>query len=355
MSSGVNVFDVIGAATRRPERFHSQLLGELLKGFPSFRSAFLQQFLPREISKAELQENSIHFECLLDTNERVDLVLDYDHWIVGIEIKTSDKSSRDKQLASYFAGLKDHKKLHIQNNKQIFILYLTPFSKDNQPKNIDEDKIHAINHFNTFQDQKLCECKHINWDDVRKLYNKIMEDQEDEDTRSMLRQHARYIEETICSMAQFNRSTKPTKLSRFFGEDAVEKFWRHLKEGSVIAHQPSREEELKIHLDGSDRRQAAAVLKAIIDLFDSDQVHHSQNPPKNALHTSSDAFRAGSHQAFFEDLFREVDARPNIWLRGKSCHGIMARIKGFDTPVSVCTINADGWVIIKLIRDSSID
>ncbi len=130
----VNIFRVIRNTTRRIEPFHSEFLAEALRisaeGNRSLFDAVWRLAAPEGWDIPV--EPKIESEDMMEDGKRIDICI-FDKprgRLLGIEVKTTKASAKERQLEDYLEGL--CKKYGYDSNDQdgIAIGYLTPFNRD---------------------------------------------------------------------------------------------------------------------------------------------------------------------------------------------------------------------------------
>jgi len=117
----------------------------------------------------------------------IDIVLLIDKYIISIENKiNSDSASDEKQLIAQYKGLKDKYK-----DEEIAIIFLVPGGEKESPKIAKE--------FNALKEQAPDVGKMIDWDDIREIIQKIL----DEEHKGDLSPINEYLRHTLKSLSCF--------------------------------------------------------------------------------------------------------------------------------------------------------
>lgn len=372
-----NIFEVISRATSRTEPFHSRYIAALFQNSALLIAKFLQHIEdPLRCSTDGAYEVDEEFQ-LNKSGCYIDIIVgwpnlnrDQAQKVIGIEVKTADKSSTKGQLKKYWKQMKEHFGL---NESQMHLIYLVPFDEKSL-KNAGLDKTHkthAMEEYNSFVREFPLKCDAINWLDFASIQESCLEDFEEKHT---LIQHIRYGRNIIGNPEELTRVMDNKDLVGFFGSDAVRRFYDFLKNNAL---EPDQTEEV-LSFNLSELKDYSLLIEALLILIkaqenpEEPQAENSDSNkrpkpinkiadgiPQSLIKGCSEEkaqlielieryMSEGTHQSFFESLFEEIAELKYVWLKGKSNLGL--RVRHPDHPssgVSVCTLKPDKVEIYK--------
>ncbi|QOP44036.1 hypothetical protein FJR45_08805 [Sulfurimonas sediminis] len=101
------------------ETFHTRLIAELLckKGSHNQGDTFLKLFFNKLKLKTNYENTKVYSEYQTDNGRRIDIVIENEKLIIGIEAKIYAKD-QDKQIQDYYTYLTN-------KNKKVYLIYLT--------------------------------------------------------------------------------------------------------------------------------------------------------------------------------------------------------------------------------------
>jgi hypothetical protein len=350
VNSQDTIFHVIRKATSRTEPIHSGLLGWFLRSDSEFLRHFLASFVSAgyserdDILAAPVSEIMIENEDPLPDGKRIDLTIRFGEAVIGIEVKTADASvnEKDGQLNSYWAGLGEK-----YQGKQLSLLYITPFNRDNCPSEISNRRIRAIIEFERFSSDHPAQGRHLNWEQIIALYPLNSADPLIE---PIYRQHRRYVEHEICDRSQLLRGDDTRELSEFFGEKSVQLFLERLRGGGDPVVREEDKRSYMIPLDRNGTRYGQ-IVDALLALLTSDCLDKMGRAPKGGapLELKRRYEEESRFGPFFRRLFRYIGPLNYVWLQGKENLGLRVRHpKHRRSGVSVVTLLPDRLQVRKM-------
>ena len=328
--SALNIFESIRSTTRRIEPFHSQFLADALcaslNGDRTLFDAFWRLAAP---DGWEVPDTSrIKPEQMVDDRgKRIDICI-FDEArkrILGIEVKTTDASTKSGQLMQYQTGLTDKEKF---SGYQVGIAYLTPFNRKWAIEAItaqEVDSLPSVKAFDEFVgkiDQEHTHGKHVSWLDVAAIpWN----------GNELWRQHQLYVYQEISSLRNLRVTTQRDRsLDGFFGEEATLAFWKALATLEV-----ERRDDGIIELDNFRDRSsfAQSLAGAFSILMGGEDVSRDANRSDRFEHF--DEFRNSEHGEVHQALFDLSTVHRNVWIAGEGDYGVRVAHKKHPGGVSL--------------------
>lgn len=334
----MNIFETIGRATSRIERFHSQFLADsLCESLKGDRSLFEQVWTLVAPSGWEIPERSHQVRVIPEQGVeggRLDICIHCftpQDRVVGIEIKTVEDSTEPGQLERYRAGLK--KKFP---ESEIQIAYLTPFNKEHAGNGADS--LPTVMEFVRFQ-RLSPEARHVSWLDLESI---------PWDGNMLWEQHRAYVRNHISSSQNRRASVEQNRdLAFFYGVEPAERFWAEVR--ALTA----REEGKRVFIDLADQPDPSAVAKTLVRAFEillrSDNVVECER---------NDKFKETFRQRFLNSNYREVHAAlfdlaqrfDYVWLKGEGDYGVRTAHKDYPDGVSLVTSDGPGRLFVLVRR-----
>ena len=330
----VNIFQVIGATTRRIEPFHSEFLAEVLRvsaeGNRSLFDAVWRLAAPKDWDIPV--EPRIVSEDVMEGGKRIDICI-FDKRrdrLLGIEVKTTKGSAKEGQLENYLQGLCE-KYGHDRNNKDgIAICYLTPFNRERAGD--AACSLPTVKIFQEFE-QAHRNARHISWLDIADI---------PWDGDGLWRQHQAYVHQEIASCKKLHSFVSRNRaLDEFFSRDRIESFWDALPfDGDKAADAGAT---IDLATLGND---PAPLIKAFEILIDDEE---------NVLRrvNKQDDFPDKLRQPFMESRFRDIHEalfalsdRPPVWLAGKKDYGLRVAHKRHSSGVSLARSDGAGCLVV---------
>ncbi len=326
------IFDIIEKVTSRIEPFHSRTLAWFLDEDKQFCISFLKAFLPADLLAEFNGQPHVIPELVLGDSKRIDISIQLNNAVVGIEVKTVDSSTTKGQLENYWNQLQTKYKDH-----HIYLIYLTPFNKNNCHETIFEG-IHAIKEFDDFQKIPAHMGIHINWLDVVALYP-VQHDNGQE--YSMFCQHKKYIEEKVCDNRILVRNENSRGLEDFFGPEKVNRFINYLKSSNITVQENSF---FTIPL-AKNIHSFDAIIELIKILLDDNSF--STKKISSISKELRQEYESGEFGNFFKSVFLLADDLDFVWLKGEKDIGLRIAHKNHTSGVSVCTFSKEELKILK--------
>jgi len=266
-----SIFELVRSVTSRTEPFHSAMLAWFLVKDQQFCSNFIDTFVCKEFleryglidSQRSIRGlNNIVIEEGLSGGKRIDILLKLESAIIGIEVKTVDNSARTEQLNEYWRSLRNE-------DVPVFLLYLTPFSKENL-EDMQASQVAAIAAYDDFNRHYPGVSFHINWESVIDIYPEI----EDKELGLLFTQHQRYVKNVICDRQMQKRISRDRGLVEFFGDDAIQAFFSALKRVEPSPQEYPDRYSFRVS-DYADKPDE--ILRCLAPLVESEEFQWSSN------------------------------------------------------------------------------
>ncbi len=206
-----------------PEMFHSEFLGAALRtslnGDRSLFEAVWDRCAP--CGWGCPGDAKVETEHGWEGGRRIDILIrdPKDGFVIGIEVKTQDKSVEKKQLEAYRRKLCEE-----YGEDKVAIVFLTPFNQ----KHADSvsqgavEMLHAVEEFNEFS-QGLKQTRHLSWLDVAEI--------DWPGGGDLWREHRKHVTKTMASKKKLkNLVLRSRSFANFFGQQAAKEFWSALED-----------------------------------------------------------------------------------------------------------------------------
>ena len=249
----MNIFETIGKATSRNERFHSQFLADALcESLSGDRSLFNQVWKLVTPPEWEIPKSSDQVKVIPEQRleeGRIDICIQSflpQHRVIGMEIKTVEESVESGQLERYRAGLKTQ-----FQDFAIQVAYITPFNREHA--GVWGDSLPSVMEFERFQ-QSNSNARHVSWLDLESI---------PWDDNPVWKQHQAYVREHISSQDKLRASVEKNRgIAFFFGAAPARMFWDELSNLEI-----SGEGKWAI-LDLAAQRDAPSVADSLVKAFE---------------------------------------------------------------------------------------
>ncbi len=325
--SRMNIFKVIG----KFERIHSEYLAAVLRASYDGDRELFTQFWQRAVDSDENwpvpTAAEIETETFLNPG-RVDITV-FDRnspRCLGVEVKTTEASTTDGQLATYQSGLEALYRKEYKRKIEVRMAYLTPFNHEHSP----ERATHSRREFCAFKCEHP-EAVHLSWLDVACIEPHVEDD--------LWSQHQEYVREEMCA-PRAPLSKEMREFGSFFDADVMENFWTQLEaSGFGIKGEETPFDEI------SDINQLISALKLLIDSPEAKSTIPRDNKVSDDLKRQySQSIHGPKHDA----LFAIADECPWVWIQGgKKNYGVRVRVAQpkHNRGVSLCTVSENGITI----------
>lgn len=340
----MNIFNVINSVTSRIEPFHSEFLSTSLKNDLKLRNLCLNLILPDNLKKGFIDSSNneileIRSEEVFHNKKRIDIIVrdKKNKQIIGIEVKTTDSSVTENQLFAYLEGMQKK-----YTDYTIFIVYLTPYNRENIPTTILPDRIPSIREFDQFN-KLYSESVHINWKDIIELYPK------DNSDNFLYYQHRQYIIETIIDDSNLINRIESIERNRgfseFIGNTTFDNFINYLQKEKIIFH----ETESKFTIVLSENTDKFSKIINIIEILSSSENLNKTVTKRNEVDQKLiDSYESSNFKDFFIMLFSTIQEYSYLWLKGRNRLGLRACHSSHKSSgVSLLTISFDSIEIVK--------
>ena len=307
----MNIFETIGSVSGGIEQYHSQFLADALKESLSgdrslfdgvWRLATPKGWEPPDCAEISTEETA--------GEGRIDICIRSDHpvkRIVGIEVKTNDKSVESGQLEKYSDGLHKAFPEHC-----VQVSYLTPF---NSCRAGDlADKLPTVEAFRGFRKGKSANARHLSWLDVADI---------GWDGNDLWKQHQAYVRNRIssCSLLKESSVDRDRELDVFFGGEAVRGFFDELAKLGIQPQASGTEIELQDFCETLPLF-TVKLVDALKVLLKADSVLHDSKKKDKFTEEQREPFLDSSchnvHRALF-NLSREFC---HVWVQGEGNYGV---------------------------------
>ena len=329
--SRMNIFQVIRQATSTIERIHSEYLAAVLRASYDGDRELFTQFWQLAVDSDENwpvpTAAEIKTETFLNPG-RVDITV-FDRnsrRCLGVEVKTTEASTTDGQLATYQSGLEALYRKEYKRKIEVRMAYLTPFNHEHSP----ERATHSRREFCAFK-REHSEAVHLSWLDVACIEPHVEDD--------LWSQHQEYVREEMCA-PRSPLSKEMREFGSFFDADVMENFWTQLEASGVgIKGEQTPFDEI------SDINQLISALKLLINSPEA----NSTIPRGNKVSDDLKRKRTQSiHGPKHDALFAIADKYPWVWIEGKGNYGVrVAHHKHPSSGVSLCTVSENGVRIVQ--------
>ena len=322
--SRMNIFKVVG----KFERIHSEYLAAVLRASYDGDRELFTQFWQLAVDSDENwpvpTAAEIETETFLNPG-RVDITV-FDRnspRCLGVEVKTTEASTTDGQLATYQSGLEALYRKKYKRKIEVRMAYLTPFNHEHSP----ERATHSRREFCAFK-REHSEAVHLSWLDVACIEPHVEDD--------LWSQHQEYVREVMCAPL----SKEMREFGSFFDADVMENFWTQLEaSGFGIKGEETPFDEI------SDINQLISALKLLIDSPEANSTILKGNDVSDDLKRErSQSIHGLKHDA----LFAIADECPWVWIQGGTQnYGVRVRVAHHkhNRGVSLCTVSENGITI----------
>ena len=316
--SRMNIFKVIG----KFERIHSEYLAAVLRASYDGDRELFTQFWQLAVDSDENwpvpTAAEIKTETFLNPG-RVDITV-FDRnspRCLGVEVKTTEASTTDGQLATYQSGLEALYRKEYKRKIEVRMAYLTPFNHEHSP----ERATHSRREFCAFK-REHSEAVHLSWLDVACIEPHVEDD--------LWSQHQEYVREVMCAPL----SKEMRDFGSFFDAAVMEKFWTQLEASGVgIKGEQTPFDEI------SDINQLISALKLLINSPEANSTITKGNNVTDKVRKHSQSIHGPKHDA----LFAIADKYPWVWIEGEGNYGVrVAHHKHPSSGVSLCTVSENG-------------
>ena len=315
----MNIFQTIGRTTARIEPFHSRYLADALSASHEGDQVLIRRFLGlvTERFKAEglPPELAIGAETVVRSG-RVDITI-HDpaaHFVLGIEVKTTEASSEKGQLSRYHDDLKA-----LSPGADVQMVYLTPFNKTHSPDRASRSLTEFESHVSVHRG-----ASHISWLQVADI-----DWVQGGDTWN---QHRAYVKDVICA----ERPSSKRQLDSLFDAQPVAEFWTEL-ESSAPAYIDGR-------LEFEDVEDTGRLISAFQILVEASKPDNIRNRT-NSLHGDiRDRYLRSDYGEIHAGLFALADTEW-AWVSGKQRYGLRVSHSQHSSGVSLCTVDETGLEI----------
>ncbi len=330
----VNIFQVIGGTTRRIEPFHSEFLAEALRvsaeGNRSLFEAVWRLAAPEDWDIPV--EPKIESEDVMEDGKRIDICI-FDKRrdrLLGIEVKTTKDSAKEKQLENYLNGL-CNKYGYDRNDKDgIAICYLTPFNRERAGD--VACSLPTVRIFQEFQ-QAHGNARHVSWLDIADI---------PWDGNGLWRQHQAYVHQEIASYKKLHSFVSRNRaLDDFFSRECIESFWDALS--FVGENAADAGANIDLATLGNDPAPLIRAFEILID--DEENVSRRANKQNDFPDESRQPFMESRFRDIHEALFALSD-RQHVWLAGKKDYGLRVAHKRHSSGVSLARTSGVGRLVV---------
>lgn len=317
MTQAPNIFKVISSVSSRAEPYHSALLAAMLRWSLTSDRRLFDAFWRMAAPGWELPDEDVVIRTEDDVGKgRVDLtLLEGDHRVLGVEVKTRETSTTSGQLERYWDGLAEK-----YTGSEVAIAYLTPFNDEHA--GVAADALPSVREFRKFH-EAFPASAHLSWLDLAEV---------EWDGGELWKQHTAYVRSEVASphqLAKWRGDGRSRHLSDFFGPESAEVFDERLRvavgdlDGYVL-------DLTRVH----DPMSFAGAFRVLIE---SEAVRSAMGKRDSFGATSRERFlkapTAQVHQAIF-GLAAEYE---NVWLQGKADYGLRVAHPDYRSGVSLLT------------------
>ena len=302
----VNIFESMRRATSRIEPFHSQFLADALADSLGGNRTLFDRFW--RLTAPEAWEIPAHAEIEaekgLDDHGRVDVSIRSKSpaRVLGVEVKTTDSSATEGQLARYRRGLQalywDH---------EVSVAYLTPFNRQRAKELADQ--LPTVKEYDRFASE-CPDSRHVSWLDVAEIAW--------DDDDAVWQQHRSFVRHEISSYDRLKaRSVRDRSFNEFFGDAAADAFWERMR---ALGVEWTVGAGAKIPLSRID--DVAAFVGAFEILINSDEGVRRTGRTSMDRFANHAAFRNSAFGATHEALFALSDRFEFVWIQGETNYGV---------------------------------
>ena len=330
----VNIFQVIGETTRRIEPFHSEFLAQALRvsaeGNRSLFDAVWRLAAPESWNIPV--EPKIESEDMMEDGKRIDICI-FDKprgRLLGIEVKTTKDSAKERQLEDYLEGLCKKYGYDRNNEDGIAVAYLTPFNCKRAGD--AADSLRTVGIFNEFR-QNHRNARHVSWLDIANI---------PWDGNELWRQHQAYVHQEIASYKKLRSFVSRNRaFDDFFSSEAVESFW------DALPFDGDRTADAGVTIDlatlGNDPIPLVRAFEILIE--DEENVSGRANKQDDFPDELRQRFKNSSFRDIHEALFSLSD-RQHVWLAGKGDYGLRVAHKRHSSGVSLVRSKGEQRLVI---------
>ena len=340
----MNIFNIINSVTSRIEPFHSEFLSTCLRKDQKLRNQLLGFILPENLKKGFIESSNhemleIRSEDVFHNKKRIDIIIHdkKNKQIIGIEVKTTDSSVTENQLLIYLEGMQTK-----YNDHSVYMVYLTPYNRENIPSTILPGQISSIREFDQFN-KLYSKSIHINWKDVVELYPN------DNSNSFLYCQHRQYIIEQIIDdsslISKFEFIERNRSFSEFIGNTTFENFIKFLQRERIFFHET--EKEFTVFLN-ENTEKFLKIITLIEILTSSENLDKTVTKRDEVDQSLIDSYENSRFKDFFIMLFSTIQQYKYLWLKGNNRIGLRAPHSSHKSSgVSLLTINFDSIKIVK--------
>ena len=320
----VNIFQVIGETTRRIEPFHSEFLAEALRasaeGNRSLFDAVWRLAAPEGWGIPV--ETKIESEDMMEDGKRIDIcIFDETHGrLLGIEVKTTKDSAKERQLEDYLEGL--CKKYGYDSNDEdgIAICYLTPFNR--KRAGYAADSLPTVEIFKKFQEVHN-NARHISWLDIAEI---------PWDSNELWRQHQAYVHQEISNYEKLEKFVaRDRSFDRFFSSHAIDDFSNRFPQAEYSDAETGRTVDLEEHLD--DFLGFVGAFEFLIE--DKESVATEANRQNRVSEALTEHFLRSKYGPIHRAIFELAHRYDYVWLAGKKDYGLRVAHKDHSGGISL--------------------
>ena len=335
----MNIFKVIRKTTSKIERIHSEYLAGALGASHQSDRVLFSEFWKLAVGSDEnwpVPTNvEIKTETVIEGGQRVDItIFDLDlSRCLGVEVKTTEASTTDGQLAAYQIGLGLKDWGELKHELVVRMAYLTPFNHQRSP----ERAAHSRREFCSFSADHS-EATHISWMDVADI------ELESEDI--VWSQHREYVRSEMCAP----ESKEMREFGSFFSAKPMENFRNELEatgvgiKGGVTPFDA---------IEDVDR-----LVSALRFLIECPKAKRHLHRPDKMEHDLKKRFSESDHGPKHDALFALAEEYEGVWLgSGKSSYGLRVAHQASPGGVSLCTVSENEIAIgqKRRAKSSSLD
>ena len=335
----MNVFETIGRVTGGIEQYHSQFLADALKeSLSGDRSLFDGVWCLATPKGWEPPDRAEIFTERTAGEGRIDICIQSDlpvKRVVGIEVKTNDKSVESGQLEGYFDGLNKTFPEHC-----VQVSYLTPFNKCRAGELARE--LLAVEEYERFLD-KSKDARHLSWLDVADI---------SWDGNDLWKQHQAYVRNHIssCSLLKESSVDRDRRLCEFFGEEAERTLLEKLGALKFQCEGNRMEIDLSTHCKNPSWF-AKNLVDALKILLRTDRVSHNAKKKDKFIEGQREPFLDSPYRAVHEALFRISEECNSVWIEGEGNYGVRTAHKDHPSSgVSLVTSRGPDRLVVALRR-----
>lgn len=327
--SDVNIFNIIRRVTSRIEPYCSHFLADALsssigKDKTLFERVWTHCAPPDWKPPTEADTFA---EDILGEGKRIDITIidENSSRVLGLEVKTTDRSVNPGQLETYYRLLKNK-----YPNKKVSIAFLTPFNegsvKESGRDSKEASRLPSVREYHELRRiNPIVPVVHVSWQQIVNIQWA---------EEPLWEQFARFVQNQIAPpriLETYLRNDQ--SLTRFFSDDAIKEF------ASAMHGLTRSDNSVDFDTLASDPRALQSLLDALTALIEDDQSVDRRRFKKNKF--SADRFEkfvntdCGTvHHAVFI-LTRKYD---HVWIEGEKDYGVrVAHNNDREKGVSILT------------------